>query len=479
MTWKLTKPLLDEIYRYAQFQPSGVSLRQMVNFGQNPSPGSLFRASQFIVEELPIRLAHRVKELDNLPLNLNKSPSILLVKNWYAQSFEELTGLPKPQIDPELKKILYAKLLPNGGTNAKNNSNNNNHQRLDYNQSVFSDDGIIIKHHHGSTIPGNSVINGPIRTDNPTANHLYNTSYSNKKYYVHVPNDIVWPAEVYAYNNLVTDTLTKIKKRHDPTVATIAKGVLEWKALENRADVIDSSIQAFLDRFYLSRIGIRMLIGQHIALNKEPVRNDFVGIICKNTNVGELSQDAIDNARFICEQYYGLYEAPNVELYCNDKIEFMYVPSHLIHMLFEILKNSLRATVEFSIAQAKAKAAAEGTEFDIYNVKFKPIKVIVAEGNEDITIKISDEGGGIPRSAMPLIWTYLYTTAKDVPDLDNDVINNHEFIAPMAGLGYGISLSRLYAKYFGGDLKLISMEGYGTDAYLHLNKLGSSSEPLP
>lgn len=39
-------------------------------------------------EELPVRLAHRVKELDELPYNLSEMPSIRKVKNWYAQSFE-------------------------------------------------------------------------------------------------------------------------------------------------------------------------------------------------------------------------------------------------------------------------------------------------------------------------------------------------------------------------------------------------------
>lgn len=39
-------------------------------------------------EELPVRLAHRVKELDELPHNLHAMPSIKKVKNWYAQSFE-------------------------------------------------------------------------------------------------------------------------------------------------------------------------------------------------------------------------------------------------------------------------------------------------------------------------------------------------------------------------------------------------------
>lgn len=31
----------------------------------------------------------------------------------------------------------------------------------------------------------------------------------------------------------------------------------------------------------------------------------------------------------------------------------------------------------------------------------------------------------------------------------------------MAGYGYGLPISRCYARYFGGDVQIISMEGYG------------------
>lgn len=60
----------------------------MVLFGQHPSQGTLLKASQFLSEELPIRLSHRVVELESLPDGLSRMPSIEKVKEWYAQSFE-------------------------------------------------------------------------------------------------------------------------------------------------------------------------------------------------------------------------------------------------------------------------------------------------------------------------------------------------------------------------------------------------------
>jgi pyruvate dehydrogenase kinase 2/3/4 len=41
-----------------------------------------------MAEELPVRLAHRVKDLSDLPSGLGEMPSIIRVKEWYAQSFE-------------------------------------------------------------------------------------------------------------------------------------------------------------------------------------------------------------------------------------------------------------------------------------------------------------------------------------------------------------------------------------------------------
>ena len=65
--------------------------------GANPSQETLLKAAQFLREELPVRLAHRVVELDSLPGRLSEMPAIHKVKGWYALSFEELTSLPKPR----------------------------------------------------------------------------------------------------------------------------------------------------------------------------------------------------------------------------------------------------------------------------------------------------------------------------------------------------------------------------------------------
>lgn len=74
-------------------------------------------------------------------------------------------------------------------------------------------------------------------------------------------NNVCWPPEVQDYNKRFTKLLEHIKSRHDPTVTTVAQGVLEWKKSQN-ARHIGLDMQAWLDRFYMSRIGIRFLIGQ-------------------------------------------------------------------------------------------------------------------------------------------------------------------------------------------------------------------------
>lgn len=223
-------------------------------------------------------------------------------------------------------------------------------------------------------------------------------------------------------------------------------------------------IHQMLDSFYLSRIGIRMLIGQHIALH-EPQKENHIGLIDTMCSPGIVCADAIADARMICLREKG--SAPEVGIYGDPGFTFPYVPSHLHHMVFELVKNSLRAV---------------GDRWEDSTQEAPPIRVVIAEGEEDITIKVSDEGGGIPRSGLPKIWTYLYTTARS--PLEDMRGGGNGAASPdgpsvLAGYGYGLPISRLYARYFGGDLQIISMEGYGTDAYLHLNRLGNVQEPLP
>lgn len=58
-------------------------------------------------------------------------------------------------------------------------------------------------------------------------------------------------------------TLSHIRNRHVDVVQTMAHGIIELKESQNIEQGMETSIQYFLDRFYMSRISIRMLINQH------------------------------------------------------------------------------------------------------------------------------------------------------------------------------------------------------------------------
>lgn len=257
-----------------------------------------------------------------------------------------------------------------------------------------------------------------------------------------------------------TQMIKAVKVRHNNVVPMMALGVNQLKKGMRLYENVDE-IHQFLDRFYLSRIGIRMLIGQHVELHNPNPPLHTVGYIHTKMSPMEVARNASEDARSICFREYG--SAPEINIYGDPSFTFPYVPTHLHLMVYELVKNSLRAVQERFVDSDRVAP---------------PIRIIVADGIEDVTIKVSDEGGGIPRSGLPKIFTYLYSTARNPLEEDVD-LGTADVPITMAGYGYGLPISRLYARYFGGDLQIISMEGYGTDAYLHLSRLGDSQEPLP
>lgn len=261
------------------------------------------------------------------------------------------------------------------------------------------------------------------------------------------------------------EVLEGIRNRHNEVVPTMAHGVIEYKdAFGQQDSITDHNIQYFLDRFYTSRISIRMLINQHTLVfngNINPTYPNTIGCIDSICDVTEVVRDAYESAKLLCEQYY--LGAPELELRqinannVREPIQISYIPSHLYHMLFELFKNAMRATIETHEASRT----------------LPPIKVMVALGGEDLSIKMSDRGGGVPFRKTECLFSYMYSTAPRPSTGDK-----HR--APLAGFGYGLPISRLYARYFRGDLQLYSMEGSGTDAVIHLKALSTDSvERLP
>uniref|UniRef100_A0A8C5HYG6 Protein-serine/threonine kinase n=1 Tax=Gouania willdenowi TaxID=441366 RepID=A0A8C5HYG6_GOUWI len=280
-----------------------------------------------------------------------------------------------------------------------------------------------------------------------------------------LPDKLLGTPSLKLLTSCFTQTLVNIRNRHNNVVPTMAQGVVEYKDAFGVDPVTNQNVQYFLDRFYMSRISTRMLMNQHTLIfdgSVNPAHPKHIGSIDPTCDVVEVVKDAYETSKMLCEQYY--LTSPDMEIReVNAKspgqpLHIVYVPSHLYHMLFELFKNAMRATVETHETSPT----------------LPPIKVHVALGAEDLTIKMSDKGGGVPLRKIERLFSYMYSTAPSPVHEDNS--RN----APLAGFGYGLPISRLYAKYFQGDLQLYSMEGYGTAAVIYLKALSSESvERLP
>nr|XP_043908890.1 pyruvate dehydrogenase kinase, isozyme 4 isoform X2 [Solea senegalensis] len=154
-----------QVERFAKFSPSPLSMKQFIDFGSaNACEKTSF---VFLRQELPVRLANIMKEIDFLPDKLLSTPSLKLLTSWYSQSLLDLIDFLEK--DPDDKKAL--------------------------------------------------------------------TNF--------------------------TQALVNIRNRHNNVVPTMAQGVVEYKEAFGVDPITNQNVQYFLDRFYMSRISIRMLINQH------------------------------------------------------------------------------------------------------------------------------------------------------------------------------------------------------------------------
>ncbi|XP_021095821.1 pyruvate dehydrogenase kinase, isozyme 2 isoform X2 [Heterocephalus glaber] len=259
------------IEHFSKFSPSPLSMKQFLDFGSsNACEKTSFT---FLRQELPVRLANIMKEINLLPDRVLSTPSVQLVQSWYVQSLLDIMEFLDK--DPE------------------------DHRTL----SQF------------------------------------------------------------------TEALVTIRNRHNDVVPTMAQGVLEYKDTYGDDPVSNQNIQYFLDRFYLSRISIRMLINQHTLIfegSTNPAHPKHIGSIDPNCNVSEVVKDAYDMAKLLCDKYY--MASPDLEIQevnaanATQPIHMVYVPSHLYHMLFELFK-------------------------------------------------MSDRGGGVPLRKIERLFSYMYSTA--------------------------------------------------------------------
>lgn len=176
---------------------------------------------------------------------------------------------------------------------------------------------------------------------------------------------------------------------------------------------------------------------------------------------------------------------PEIRIEGHLDTTFPYILSHLEYMIGELLRNSIEATV-----------AHHGRK----TPNPPPIKVLICHVPKHVIFRVSDQGGGIPPDETEDLWSFAKTRRTDLARLQNfarvpkmagtlqelqpdeDVgetsLHTLTYRPPDLKLGLGLPMTRVYAEYWGGSLQHTSMEGYGTDVFLHIEKLGNRLEQL-
>ncbi|KAF9580472.1 hypothetical protein BGW38_002877 [Lunasporangiospora selenospora] len=281
--------------------------------------------------------------------------------------------------------------------------------------------------------------------------------------------------------------LQRVTNRHKQDVVYMAHGISLFKRYQLDRNRPSEEIRHFLNSFNRGRLGIRIMIGHHLALQRQllfpnappasTTNSKRVGIIEPQCDIEALIMNATQSAQFVFFHHYNTVFPPHVHLEHSKElggkmVRFPVVPALLHHILFELLKNSMRATAEFH--------GLDKPSYPDILVKLST----TPEGNLSIVIK--DHGGGLPQRQITKPFDYMFTTASntvclDFPSIISAIESKPQTSAtgenlPLCGFGFGLATSKLYAQLFGGDLELQSTPGYGTEAHIQMSRLEDQIE---
>ncbi|KAF8716684.1 hypothetical protein AX14_012248 [Amanita brunnescens Koide BX004] len=275
---------LKQLELYASKEAKRLTLRQLVFFGRSMNEDRLVKSANYVRTELPVRIAHRLRDLQSLPYVVVTQEGVAKVYELYWSAFEKIRRYP--------------------------------------------------------------------------------------------------PITNLADNEAFCAFLNGLLNEHAVIIPNLSLG-LTLSSPYLPPDQLD----AFLRRMLVSRISRRVLVEHHIALSdhfvggRDTATEPHVGIIFTGLNVKRSIEKCTKLLRKRPTDC--IPEWPNVVVDGHVKTEFPYIREHLEYIIFELLKNSMRATVEKH-----------------HGTSIPPIVATIAAGDNDVSIRISDQGL-FPLSAPP------------------------------------------------------------------------------
>ncbi|KAK7049499.1 putative protein kinase [Paramarasmius palmivorus] len=396
---------------YASKEAKRLTLRQLVFFGRSMNEERLVKSANYVRTELPVRIAHRIRDLQSLPYAVVTQEGMARVYELYWSAFEKFRRYP--------------------------------------------------------------------------------------------------PIKDFKDNQEFCRFLTSILDEHAVVIPNLSLG-LSLSSPYLPPEVLDS----FMKRMLVSRISRRVLAEHHIALSEAYIgqysrsgrRHEseaHVGIIFTAMDLKKSIERCAKLSRQqpIEEEYVSSTSTPEVIIDGHVDTKFSYIREHLEYIVFELLKNSVRATT----VQHRGSPSVP------------PIRATIAAGANDVGIRISDQGGGLHavqkqyqiKSPSDLFsFSHLRNSARMQDDrigalrsvsssphgvwaTVNEQVKNwelqkaengdkslteHSEVGSHPHIGIGLPMSNIFATYFGGSLELISVDGW--DAYLRLPRLGTNLEGI-